>query len=89
MKGGSNISFELPEAGVLGCSPQLLRDFQYFNESKLKNLLYFMQKKSTLIIMHINTPAGADPGAGKGRGGAQTGQVVGGWREPAADFLVS
>ena len=39
--------------------------------------------------MHISTLAGADPGPGKGRGGAQTGQVVGGWGEPAADSLVS
>ena len=40
LKGGSKSSVELPEAGVWGHSPQLLRDFQYFNESKLSKLLY-------------------------------------------------
>ena len=44
MKGGSSTSIELPEAGVWGHSPQPLRDFQYFNESKLSKLLYCMQK---------------------------------------------
>ena len=44
LKGGSSTSMELPEVGVWGCSPQPLRDFQYFNESKLSKLLYFMQK---------------------------------------------
>ena len=29
--GGSSNSIELPEAGVWGHSPQLLRDFQHFN----------------------------------------------------------
>ena len=40
LKRNSNSSIELPEAGVWGCSPQPLRDFQYFNESKLSKLLY-------------------------------------------------
>ena len=53
LKGGSKSSIELPEAGVWGYSPQPLRDFQHFNESKLSKLLYFMQK-STLIIKHIS-----------------------------------
>ena len=48
MKGSSNSSIELPEAGDWGHSPQPLRDFQYFNESKL----YILCKNSTLIIMH-------------------------------------
>ena len=42
LKGGSSTSIELPEVGVWGHSPQPLRDFQYFNESKLSKLLYFM-----------------------------------------------
>ena len=50
LKGGSKSSIESPEAGI--CTPRPLRDFQYFNESKLSKLLYFMQK-STLIIKHI------------------------------------
>ena len=40
LKGFSNSSIELPEAGVW----ELLRDFQYFNESKLSKLLHLMQK---------------------------------------------
>ena len=44
LKGGSSTSIELLEAGVWGRSPQPLRDFQYFNTSKLSKLLYFMQK---------------------------------------------
>ena len=44
LKGGSSTSIELLEAGVWGRSPQPLRDFQYFNKSKLSKLLYFMQK---------------------------------------------
>ena len=44
LKGGSSTSIELLEAGVWGHSPQPLRDFQYFNKSKLSKLLYFMQK---------------------------------------------
>ena len=44
LKGDSSTSIELLEAGVWGHSPQLLRDFQYFNKSKLSKLLYFMQK---------------------------------------------
>ena len=44
LKGSSSTSIELPEAGVWGCSPQPPRNFQYFNESKLSKLLYFMQK---------------------------------------------
>ena len=51
-EGGSNSSIELPEAGVWGLFPQLLRDFQYFNESKLSKFY----AKSTLIIMHISAP---------------------------------
>ena len=47
----SVLSYQKQGSG--GVSPQLLRDFQYFNESKLNKLLYFMQK-SILIIMHIN-----------------------------------
>ena len=43
-EGGFQTSIELPEAGVWGRSPQPLRDFQYFNESKLSKLLYFTQK---------------------------------------------
>ena len=43
-EGGFQNSIKLPEAGVWGRSPQPLRDFQYFNESKLSKLLYFMQK---------------------------------------------
>ena len=39
LKGGSSTSIELLEAGVWGCSPQPLRDFQYFNKSKLSKLL--------------------------------------------------
>ena len=44
MKGGSSTSIELLETGVRGHSPQPLKDFQYFNKSKLNKLLYFMQK---------------------------------------------
>ena len=44
LKGGSSTSIELLEAGVWGHSPQPLRDFQYFNKSKLSKLLYIMQK---------------------------------------------
>ena len=44
LKGGSSTITELLEAGVWGHSPQPLRDFQYFNKSKLSKLLYFMQK---------------------------------------------
>ena len=40
LKGG----IELPEAVVWGRSPQPLRDFQYFNESKLSKLLYLCKK---------------------------------------------
>ena len=42
LKEGSRTNIELPEVGIWGHSPQLLRDFQYFNESKLSKLLYFM-----------------------------------------------
>ena len=46
LKGGSSTvtSIELLEAEVWGRSPQPLRDFQYFNKSKLSKFLYFMQK---------------------------------------------
>ena len=44
LKRGSSTSIELLEAGIWGHSPQPLRDFQYFNKSKLSKLLYFMQK---------------------------------------------
>ena len=44
LKGGSNSSIELTKAGVWGCSPQPLRDFQYSAVSKLSKLLYFIQK---------------------------------------------
>ena len=44
LKGGSSTSIELLEAGVWGRSPQPLRDFQYFNKSKLSKLIYIMQK---------------------------------------------
>ena len=55
LKGGSSTSIELLEAGVWGRSPQPLRDFQYFNKSKLSKLLYFMQK-------YINYDALSAPG---------------------------
>ena len=55
LKGGSSTSIELLEAGVRGSSPQPLRDFQYFNKSKLSKLLYFMQK-------YINYDALSAPG---------------------------
>ena len=51
LKWGSNSNTELPKAGVWRHSPQPLRDFQYFNESKL-----ILCKNSTLIIMHISVP---------------------------------
>ena len=55
LKGGSSTSIELLEVGVWGRSPQPLRDFQYFNKSKLSKLLYFMQK-------YINYDALSAPG---------------------------
>ena len=53
LKGGSSTSIELLEAGVWGHSPQPLRDFQYFNKSKLSKLLYFMQKVHYLFILFL------------------------------------
>ena len=54
LKGGSSTSIELLEAGGWH-SPQPLRNFQYFNKSKLSKLLYFMQK-------YINYDALSTPG---------------------------
>ena len=53
LKGRSSTSIELLEAGVWGRSPQLQRDFQYFNKSKLSKLLYFMQKVHYLFILFL------------------------------------
>ena len=51
LKGDSNSS--IGEAEVWRCSSQLLRNFKYFNESKLSKALHFMQKK---YIKHISAP---------------------------------
>ena len=42
--GGGVPTADYHKQGSGGTSPQPLRDFQYFNESKLSKLLYFMQK---------------------------------------------
>ena len=44
LKGGSKSSIELPEAGVWGYSPQLLRDFQYFYESTQQIAIFYVHK---------------------------------------------
>ena len=53
LKGGSRSSIELPEAGVWGLCPQLLRNFQYFNESNSANYYIFCKKHISAFGMKL------------------------------------